>query len=508
VGRPGNVSGGKPGMNERGKSDGPVVPANLPNKAEPGTIDRAVVAEVGEERGPAKGNTASKTRPGHRAGQDAPSALDRVRQVARRDKEARFTALLHHVDLDRLRKAYGAISPNAAPGMDGMTWEAYGQELETNLQGLLDRLHAGRYRARPSRRAYIPKADGRQRPLGIASLEDKIVQRAVVEVLNAIYEVDFLGFSYGFRPGRNPHHALDALVVGIDRKRVNWVLDADIRDFFTKLDHAWLGRFLEHRIADHRVLRLIRKWLAAGVIEDGKWSPTQEGAPQGASVSPMLANVYLHYVFDLWAQWWRNRHARGDMLIVRFADDFIVGFEDQQDALRFLAELRERFATFGLELHPDKTRLIEFGRYAAERRGRRGQGKPETFDFLGFTHICGKTRKGRFTVKRRTISKRMRAKLSEVKDQLKRRRHWPIPEQGRWLASVVRGHRAYYAVPGNTDAIAAFRTQVSWLWYQTLRRRSQRTRVTWIRMNRLAKRWLPPVRVMHPYRNVRFAART
>jgi group II intron reverse transcriptase/maturase len=431
-----------------------------------------------------------------------------VREVARRDKEARFTALLHHVDTDRLRAAYWAIRPAAAPGVDGVTWDAYGQELEANLASLHERLHAGRYRARPSRRAYIPKADGRQRPLGIATLEDKIVQRAVVEVLNAIYEVDFLGFSYGFRPGRNPHDALDALTVGIDRKRVNWVLDADIREFFTNLDHHWLARFLEHRIADQRVLRLIGKWLAAGVIENGEWSPTQEGAPQGASVSPLLANVYLHYVFDLWAQWWRSRHARGDVIIVRFADDFIVGFEDQQDAQRFLTELGERFAKFGLELHPDKTRLIEFGRYAAERRGRRGLGKPETFDFLGFTHLCGKTRTGRFAVKRRTIPKRMRAKLAEVKDQLKLRRHWPIPEQGQWLGSVVRGHRAYYAVPGNTDAIQAFRTQVTRHWYQALRRRSQRTRITWTRMNRLAQRWLPPTRVMHPYPQVRLAART
>jgi group II intron reverse transcriptase/maturase len=331
-------------MNERGKSDGPVVPANPPNNAAP------AAAEVGEERGSAKGNTAGKTRPGHRAGQGAPSALDRVREVARRDKEARFTALLHHVDLDRLRAAYWAISPKAAPGVDGVRWEAYGQNLEANLHDLFARVHSGAYRARPSRRVYIPKADGRQRPLGIATLEDKIVQRAVVEVLNAIYEVDFLGFCYGFRPGRNPHHALDALTVGIWRKRVNWVLDADIREFFTNLDHHWLAKFLEHRIADQRVLRLIDKWLAAGVIEDGNWSRTVQGAPQGASVSPLLANVYLHYVFDLWAQWWRSRHARGDVIIVRWADDFIVGFEYQEDAQRFLVELRERFAKFGLEL--------------------------------------------------------------------------------------------------------------------------------------------------------------
>jgi RNA-directed DNA polymerase len=489
-------------MNEHGKSDSPVVPAKPPNKA------ARAVAEVVEERGLAEGNMANATRPGRRAGQGVPRALDRVREVARRDKEARFTALLHHVDLDRLRAAYWAICPQAAPGVDGVTWEAYGQDLEANLQDLLQRLHSGRYQARPSRRAYIPKADGRQRPLGIASLEDKVLQRAVVEVLNAIYEVDFLGFSYGFRPGRSPHHALDALSVGIGRRRVNWVLDADIRDFFTRLDHDWLEKFLGHRIADRRVLRLVSKWLGAGVIENGNWSQTVEGAPQGASVSPLLANVYLYYVFDQWADWWRRRHARGDVIIVRFADDFIVGFEYEEDAQRFLAELGQRLAKFALELHPDKTRLIEFGRFAAERRRARGLGKPETFDFLGFTHICAKMRDGRFWVRRITISKRVRAKLREVKDQLKRRRHQPVPEQGRWLASVIRGHMAYYAVPGNRATVASFRTQVTRHWYKALRSRSQRSCLDWRRMDRLATRWLPPARVMHPFPNDRFRVRT
>ncbi|MDQ5827861.1 MAG: group II intron reverse transcriptase/maturase [Chloroflexota bacterium] len=461
-----------------------------------------------EERGPAKGNTASTTHPGRSAGHGAPSGLERVCEVARRDKEARFTALLHHVSVDRLRAAYRVIRPQAAPGVDGVRWEAYGQDLEANLQDLHRGLHAGSYRARPSRRSYIPKADGRLRPLGIATVEDKILQRAVVEVLNAVYETDFRGFSYGFRPGRNPHQALDALTVGIWRKKVNWVLDADIRDFFTSLDHGWLERFLEHRIADKRVLRLIRKWLSAGVMEDGNWSQTTEGAPQGASASPLLANVYLHYVFDQWADWWRRRHARGEVIIVRFADDFTMGFEYQEDAQRFLAELRERFAKFGLELHPDKTRLIEFGRFAATNRQARGLGKPETFDFLGFTHICARMRDGRFWVRRITISKRMRAKLREVKDQLKRRRHQPIPEQGRWLASVVRGYRAYYAVPGNRAAVAIFRTQVTKLWHEALERRSQRTRISWARMNRLATRWLPPARVVHPFPDVRFRANT
>jgi group II intron reverse transcriptase/maturase len=392
--------------------------------------------------------------------------------------------------------------------VDGVTWQSYGQDLEDNLRDLHARLHRGAYRARPSRRAYIPKADGRPRPLGIAALEDKILQRAVVGVLNAIYECDFLGFSYGFRPGRSPHDALDALAAGVLKRKVNWVLDADIRDYFTSLDHSWLARFLGHRIADKRVLRVIQKWLRAGVIEDGSWTASDEGAPQGASVSPFLANVYLHYVLDLWAEQWRSRHAHGDVVIVRWADDFMVGFEHREDAERFLTDLRERFAQFALELHPEKMRLIEFGRRAARDRQARGLGRPETFEFLGFTHICAKTRKGRFMLKRKTISKRMAAKLSEVKTSLMARRHLPIPEQGRWLASVVRGHLAYYAVPGNIDAVTAFRTQVTRHWHRALMRRSQRHRLGWERMNRLSIRWLPPARIQHPWPDARFDART
>jgi len=410
-------------MHERRKSDRPVVPAKPPNNA------AQAAAEVVEERGLAKGNATSKTRPGHSAGVSATSALDRVRHVAQTDKEARFTALLHHVSVDRLRAAYWALKPKAAPGVDGVTWQDYGQDLEANLQDLHGRVHRGSYRPRPSRRVYIPKADGRQRPLGIASLEDKVLQRAVVEVLNAIYETDFVGFSYGFRPGRSPHRALDALAAGIVRKKVNWVLDADIRGFYDAIDHGWMLKFLEHRIADRRMLRLICKWLKAGVIEDGKRSESVEGTPQGASVSPLLANVYLHYAFDLWADQWRRRDAHGDMIIVRFADDDIVGFEHQKDAQRFLAELRGRLATFSLELAPEKTRLIEFGRFAAERRTERGLGRPETFQFLGFTHICAKTRAGRFKLTRITDSKRLRAKLHAVKRELRRRMHLPIPSR-------------------------------------------------------------------------------
>jgi len=491
-------------MHEHGKSDDRVVPAIPPNKG-PAV---AGTAEAVEGRRSAKGNTASKTPPGHCAGPGASNALDRVREAARRDKGTRFTALLHHVDVPRLRKAYWAIRPQAAPGVDRVTWTGYGQDLEANLQDLHARTQQGRYRAKPSRRVYIPKPDGRTRPLGIASLEDKIVQRAVVEVLNAVYEVDFRGFSYGFRPGRKPHDALDALAAGIGSRRVNWVLDADIRDFFGQLDRTWLRKFLRHRIADERVLRLIDKWLAAGVVEDGKWAECDEGTPQGASVSPLLANVYLHYVLDLWADWWRRQPGRGDLVIVRWADDFIVGFEHEEDARAFLAELRERFTRFGLELHPDKTRLIEFGRNADWKRRRRGLGRPDTFAFLGLTHICARAKGGRFWIKRITIAKRMRAKLKQINIELKRRRHQPPPEQGAWLRSVVQGHLAYYAVPGNIMAVAAFRTQVTRSWFKALRRRSQRTRLNWTRMNRLANRWLPPARVRHPFPDVRFAANT
>jgi RNA-directed DNA polymerase len=432
-----------------------------------------------------------------------------VRRVARKDKDARFTALLHHVTVERLESAYRAIRPGAAPGVDGVTWRDYGLDLVENLRDLHARVHRGAYRARPSRRAYIPKADGRLRPLGVAALEDKILQRAVAGVLNAIYECDFLGFSYGFRPGRSPHQALDALAVGISKRRVNWVLDADIRDYFSSLDHARLERFLEHRIADRRVLRQIQKWLRAGVIEDETWTACDEGTPQGASISTLLANVYLHYVFDLWVHQWRRRHARGEVIVVRYADDFVVGFQHRDDAERFLADLRERFAKFNLELADEKTRLIEFGRFAARDRKNRGLLKPETFDFLGFTHACGKTRKtGRFALKRVTSKKRLRAKLREVKTELMRRRHHPIPEQGRWLESVVRGHSAYYAVPGNIDAVAAFHDQAARHWRRALRRRSQRARLTWERMHRLDKRWLPTDRIVHPWPNVRFDART
>jgi group II intron reverse transcriptase/maturase len=489
-------------MYDREKSDRPVLPVKLPNN--PGVPG----AEVVEGRGLPEGNTASEARPGRSAGQGVSSDLERVRQVARKDRDVRFTALLHHVSVDRLREAYRAISPNAAAGVDGVTWRDYGSDLEANLRDLHARVHRGAYRAMPARRVFIPKTDGRLRPLGVAALEDKILQRAVVEVLNAIYEQDFLGFSYGFRPGRSQHDALDALWVAIASKKVNYVLDADISNFFGELDQSWLERFLEHRIADKRILRLIQKWLRAGVIEDGEWSATEAGTAQGASVSPLLSNVYLHYVFDLWADQWRRRNARGDVVLVRFADDYVAGFERREDAEQFLADLRERFAKFALELHPDKTRLIEFGRFAAPNRARRGERKPETFTFLGFTHICAKDRHGHFKLRRVTSKKKMHAKLKSVKTEMRRRMHHPIPDQGRWLARVLQGHYNYYAVPDNSQALRGFRERVIWHWRAALTRRSQKGRITLQRIYGLAARWLPEPRILHPWPNQRFGAKT
>jgi RNA-directed DNA polymerase len=482
-------------MNEHGKSDRPVVPGKSSNNT------GRPAAERMEGRGLAEGNLRQQNAPRAQHRYGAPSALEQVRQAARRDRKLRFTTLLHHVyHPDALRSAYFALKRDASPGVDGETWRHYGEALESNLLDLSERLKRGAYRAKPVRRAFIPKADGRQRPLGVTALEDKIVQRATVEVLNAIYETDFLGFSYGFRPGRSQHNALDALYTGLLTKKVDWVLDLDIRGFFDAIDHGWLVKFVEHRIADRRVVRLIQKWLNAGVLEDGTRTRSETGTPQGGSASPLLANVYLHYAFDLWAHHWRQRHARGDVIIVRFADDVVVGFQNRADAERFRAELEERFRKFNLELHPDKTRLLEFGPFAADRRRKRGEGRPETFDFLGFTHICAKKRSnGMFTVLRQTIRKRLQAKLGEVKAELWRRMHDPVPEVGKWLGAVVRGHVNYYGVPMNTAALCLFRFQIGRLWHRALCRRSQNGRVLWVRMRRLIDRWLPPARVCHPY---------
>ncbi len=459
-------------------------------------------ARSGKPRIPPRGSTCVDS-------SGLPSAVERIRQAASRDKELRFTGLWHHVyQVDRLRKAYYSLKRGAAPGVDGETWRHYGEDLEENLQDLSGRLKRGAYRAKPVRRAYIPKADGRQRPLGVTVLEDKIAQRATAEVMNAIYEKDFLGFSYGFRPGRSPHDALDALYAGIMTKPVSWVLDADIRGYFDAMDHEWLVKFVEHRIADKRVIRHIKKWLNAGVLEDGTRTQSEEGVPQGGSISPLLANIYLHYGFDLWVDHWRQRYARGCVVVVRFADDFVVGFQYREDAERFWRELRERFAKFNLRLQDDKTRLIEFGRFATENRKRRGDGKPESFAFLGFLHVCDRTSKGKFIVLRQTLRKRMQAKLKAIKVELRRRLQNPIPVVGHWLRSVLLGHYQYFGVPRNGRKLAAFQYQVRWLWYRALCRRSQRHRLTTERMDRLVKRWLPFPRIVHSYPDFRLYVTT
>jgi len=464
-----------------------------------------------EGRGPAKGNPRQQNAPRTEGRQDAQSALERIRLAAARDRKMRFTALLHHIyDLHTLRTAYLALKREAAAGVDGETWRHYGERLEDNLPELADRLKRGAYRAKPVRRVYIPKVGkpGELRPLGVPALEDKIVQRATVEVLNAIYEQDFLGFSYGFRPGRSPHQALDALAVGIGTRKVNWVLDADIRKFYDTLDQGWLVKFIEHRIADRRVVRLIQKWLKAGVLEEGKRVRSEIGTVQGGSISPLLSNIYLHYVLDLWVQRWRRKQARGEIVFVRFADDFVAGFQHREEAERFLTELRERFARFGLQLHADKTRIVEFGRYADHNRRNRGSGKPETFNFLGFTHSCGKTRKGHCTVLRQTMRQRWQAKLRALKEELRQRMHTPIREQGAYLRSVLLGHFRYYGVPMNGPALCAFRKAAGYLWRTVLRRRSQGNHLPWRRMRRYVARWFPPARVCHPYPLVRLGVLT
>ena len=488
------VQGRKPMTNDPGKSDRPIVPEKSSNKAPGGA------AEGMEGRGLAKGNPREQNALRTQGRERARSALVRVREAARKDRKQRFTALYPHVyDIDRLREAYYAVKRDAAPGIDGQTWRSYGEELEGNLRDLSERLRRGAYRARPVKRAYVPKLDGRQRPIGLPVLEDKIVQRSVAEVLTAVYDREFFGFSYGFRRGRNQHQALAALREALRTKRVNWVLDADLRAFFDTLRHEWLVKFVEHRIGDRRIVRLTQKWLRAGVLEDGKRTQSEVGTVQGGSISPLLANLYLHYVFDLWVQQWRTKRAQGDVVVVRFADDFIVGFEHREEAERFLAELWERLEKFGLELHPDKTRLIEFGRFAARNRSDRGEGKPETFNFLGFTHRCATTKRGGFEVLRQTMRKKWQAKLKEVYQELRRRMHEAIPEQGRYLRAVMRGHIEYYGVPGNRPAMNAFRFRLGWLWWKVLRRRSQKDAFPRERLAQIVKRWLPYPYLSHPY---------
>jgi len=485
-------------MNEHGKSDKPILPEKSSNKV--GTT----AAEGAEGRGLAKGNLRQQNAFRTQRRGDAHSALKRVREAARKNKETRFTALFHYVfDLGMLEFAFFRLKKEASPGVDGETWRHYVEDLEENLRDLSHRLQRGAYHAKPVRRTYIPKSDGRQRPLGVTALEDKIVQRAAVEVLNAIYEEDFADFSYGFRPGRSQHQALDQLYLGIHGKKVNWVLDLDIRSFFDTLSQRWLVKFVEHRIGDRRVVRLIQKWLRAGVLEEEKLTVSEEGTPQGGSASPLLANIFLHYAYDLWAEAWHRKIARGDILMVRLADDIVVGFQEKAEAERFWNELKERMKKFDLELHPEKTRLLEFGRYAAERRRKRGEGKPETFNFLGFMHIGGKSRKGRFLVIRQTIRKRMQAKLKAIRIELRRRMHEPLKEQGQWLRAVVDGHIRYYGVPGNWAALRTFRQQVERSWQRTLCRRSQTGYVPWARMQRLLRRWIPLERICHPYPSLR-----
>jgi RNA-directed DNA polymerase len=485
----------------REKSDPAIVAMKPTNNA------GKLVAEPVERRAGAKGNAGQLST---RRAQDRASvsqALGRIRQAARQRKKERFTALFHHISPAMLQLAFSELKRNAAPGVDGLTWGTYEADLDQNLAVLHDKVHRGAYRARPSRRQYIPKPDGRQRPLAVAALEDKIVQRAAVALLSAIYEEDFLGFSYGFRPKRGQHDALDALDVGINSTKVNYILDADIAGFFDAVDQAWLARFLNQRIGDPRIIRLIQKWLRAGVLEDGELKVSDRGTGQGSVASPLLANVYLHYAFDLWAERWRRREASGNMIIVRYADDIVVGFEHEADARRFWDAMRERLQEFSLSLHPEKTRLIAFGRHAAMECARRGRGKPETFNFLGFTFICGKSRRGKFLLMRKTRRDRMRAKLRDIKEEMRRRMHLPIPEQGRWLAQVVTGFFNYHAVPTNHRSLRAFRDHVVNLWRRSLRRRSQRDKTRWDRIRKLADDWLPKPRILHPWPRERFAVK-
>jgi RNA-directed DNA polymerase len=488
-------------MNDPEKSDLGIVAVRPTNKA------GRPVAEWAEPRPGTKGNAQQQRMHRTQGRARMSQSLDRVRTAARLRKKDRFTALFHHITVDALRTAFYALRRKAAAGMDGMRWQDYEAELEPRLEDLHNRVCRGAYRPQPSRRTYIPKADGSQRPLAIAALDDKIVQGATVMVLNAIYEGDFCGFSYGFRPGRGPHDALDALCVTIDHRKVSWIIDADIQNFFGAVSQEWLVRFLEHRIGDKRIIRLIQKWLKAGILEDGVVTVEDKGTGQGSVISPLLGNIYLHYVLDLWAKRWRQREATGDMIIVRYADDLVVGFEHEDDARRFLDAMRARLEEFMLSLHPDKTRVIEFGRRAAANRRKSGLGKPETFMFLGFTFICGKSRSGRFQLQRKTRGDRMRTKLRTIKEELWRRLHWPIPEQGKWLKQIVNGHFAYFAVPTNARALAAFRHHVEELWRRTLRRRSQKDGFTWDRTTKVADHWLPKPRILHPWPDVRFAVK-
>ena len=487
-------------MNDNRQSDEPVVPRRPSNER----AGRPVREETAEGRGSAKENPGQPPR--HRAQDrtEPKQALARIREAVRSDKERVFTSLWHHIyDPARLRGAYQALPRRAAAGIDGMTWQEYGLRLEENLTDLSARLRRGAFRAKAVKRAWIPKADGRKRPIGVPALEDKIVQRSTAEVLSAIYETEFKGFSYGFRPGRSAHMALDALTVGIEQKPVRWILDADIKGFFDAINHDQLLKMIEDRICDPRVLRQLRKWLHAGVMEDGKLQYAQQGTPQGGSISPLLANIYLHHVLDVWADTWRAG-VDGAVMIVRYADDFVVGFQRQEDALSFLHDLKERLGAYGLELHSEKTRLIEFGRYARDNRRRRGDRKPEVFNFLGFTHICSVTRQGSFKLLRQTQRERLHRSVTRTTAELNRRRHWPLEAQGQWLGRVLRGHLQYYAVPSNGPALRGYRNALLRVWHHSLRSRSGRDRTSWRDIWRYVQRWLPPIQIYHPYPSDRF----
>ena len=490
-------------MNGVKKSDGAIVPLKRANNG------ARASAEPVEGRASTKGNPRSESTRRTQGRESVTQAAERIRQAATRKPQEKLTALLHHVTPDALRWAFHALKRDAAAGVDGVTWAEYAEGLDERLLDLHRRVQSGAYRAPPVRRVEIPKPDGGTRPLGVAALEDKIVQKAVTEIiLTPIYEPAFLGFSYGFRPGRGAHDALDALAVAIDRRNVNWVVDCDIRAFFDTVSRDWLVRFLEHRIGDRRVIRLIDKWLKAGVMDEGQWQDTAQGTPQGATVSPMLANVYLHYVLDLWFhRKWRPEGAEGDAIIVRYADDVVVGFEHKQDAERFLHALGERLGQFDLALHPAKTRLIEFGRNAEANRRARGLGRPETFDFLGFTHYCRKTRHGRFGLGRKPAAKRVRRTLKRIKEVLRRRMHHDLHEVARWLGRVVNGWLNYFAVPTSSLQLEQFVRALQRIWMKVLRRRSQRGRFSWKRLQVLVDRYWPKPRIRHPWPGARFAVK-
>ena len=433
--------------------------------------------------------------------------IERVREFVKRNPKEKLTTLLHHINEESLKVAYHALKRDASPGEDHVTWEGYGADLDRNIADLCTRVHRGSFRATPSRRVNIPKPDGGTRPLGIAALEDKIVQTALVKcILEPIYEHEFCGFSYGFRPGRSAHEALDALAYVIERRQVNYVVDADIRKFFDTVDQEWLIRFLEHRIADKRVLRLIMKFLKAGVMEDGNWQESERGTPQGAVISPILANIYLHYVLGLWLKSLRkSRKIGGESYIVRCADDFVVRFQYKVEAERFLQDLRVRLEKFGLSLHPDKTRLIEFGREAERNRRERGEGRLKTFDFLGFTHYCRKTRSGRFGLGRKPIAKRMARFLKRIREELIRRMHHSLHATGKWLGQVLNGWLNYYAVPWSYPSLRRCYKCLKWIWLCTLRRRSQKDRTTWAQVSLLSERYWPKLKIRHDWPARRFA---